>query len=118
MSSIAAEVTMAAKKNKTKHGHYTKTQRDKVLADVRLIGVNAAAEKHGVPQSSVSRWSTAAGVKRSKRKGGAVTSSAHDASGSQTTCLHHTKPAKIYWVQICGWRQKNGAQRSTQGHRR
>ena len=94
MSSIAAEVTMAATKMKTNHGHYTKAERDEVLADVCLLGVNAAAEKHGVPQSSVSRWSTTAGVKRSKRKGRETSKAA--SSTAHLRSAKAAKPAKIY----------------------
>jgi len=43
---------------------YTGADRDKVLATVRKRGINEAARKHGVPQSCVSRWAAAAGVKR------------------------------------------------------
>lgn len=43
---------------------YTDADREKVLATVRKCGINAAAGKHGVPQSCVSRWAAAAGVKR------------------------------------------------------
>jgi len=34
------------------------------VADVPKLGVNAAAEKHGVSQTCVSRWAAAAGVRR------------------------------------------------------
>lgn len=43
---------------------YTAEQRERVLADVPTMGVSAAAKKHGVPQSSVSRWAASAGVAR------------------------------------------------------
>jgi transposase-like protein len=43
---------------------YTAAQREQIVADVRAVGVNAAAKKHGVPQSCVSRWATVGGVKR------------------------------------------------------
>jgi len=48
----------------TKRRSYTLEQREEVLATMRLMGVNAAAEKHGVPQSCVSRWASATGVRR------------------------------------------------------
>jgi transposase InsO family protein len=48
----------------SKRRSYTPEQREAVLADVRTIGVIAAAKKHEVPQSCVSRWATVAGVKR------------------------------------------------------
>ncbi len=48
----------------SKRRSYTTQQREAALADVRAIGVMAASEKHHVPQSCVSRWASAAGVKR------------------------------------------------------
>lgn len=48
----------------SKRRSYTSEQREVVLADVRAIGVMAAAKKHDVPQSCVSRWASVAGVKR------------------------------------------------------
>ncbi|GMV20021.1 MAG: hypothetical protein AMXMBFR56_82450 [Polyangiaceae bacterium] len=47
-----------------KRSSYTSEQRQAVLAAVRAKGVNAAAKEHGVPQSCVSRWASAAGVRR------------------------------------------------------
>jgi transposase InsO family protein len=47
-----------------KRRSYTAKQREPVLADVRTSGVIAAAKKHHVPQSCVSRWASAAGVTR------------------------------------------------------
>jgi transposase InsO family protein len=47
----------------SKRRSYTATEREKILAAVRKAGVNAAAKEHGVPQSCVSRWAAAAGVK-------------------------------------------------------
>lgn len=47
-----------------KRSSYTSEQRQAVLAMVRAKGVNAAAKEHGVPQSCVSRWASAAGVTR------------------------------------------------------
>src|SRR5277367_678388 len=43
---------------------YTKKQRAAAVADVPALGVNEAAKKHGVPQTCVSRWAAAAGVRR------------------------------------------------------
>ena len=43
---------------------YTKQQRAAAVADVPALGVNEAAKKHGVPQTCVSRWAAAAGVRR------------------------------------------------------
>jgi transposase InsO family protein len=47
-----------------KRRSYTTEQRETVLGDVHTSGVNAAAKKHHVPQSCVSRWAAAAGVTR------------------------------------------------------
>jgi transposase-like protein len=47
-----------------KRREYTPAERKAVLADVRRIGVAETATKHGVPKSCVSRWASAAGVKR------------------------------------------------------
>lgn len=52
---------MATKK---KRRHHTAAYRNMVLAEVRTMGVCAAAKKHGVAQSCVSRWAAAAGVTR------------------------------------------------------
>lgn len=43
---------------------YSKDQRKGVLEDVKKLGICGAAKKNSVPQSCVSRWATAAGVKR------------------------------------------------------
>jgi transposase InsO family protein len=43
---------------------YTKEQREAAVSDVRTLGVNGAATKHGVSQSNVSRWAAKAGVVR------------------------------------------------------
>ena len=48
----------------SKRRSYTTEQREAVLADVGAIGVQGASKKHHVPQSCVSRWASAAGVKR------------------------------------------------------
>jgi transposase InsO family protein len=47
----------------SKRRSYTTEQRAAVLADVRELGVNGAAKKHGVPQSCVSRWAAVGAVK-------------------------------------------------------
>ena len=47
-----------------KRREYTAAERKAVLADVRRIGVSETATKHGVAKSCVSRWGSAAGVKR------------------------------------------------------
>jgi len=51
---------MKAKKRRS----YTKGDRESVLHDVPLLGVCAAATKHGVPKGCVSRWASTAGVSR------------------------------------------------------
>lgn len=51
---------MASRKRRS----YTANQREAVLAEVRASGVIAASKKHEVPQSCVSRWASAAGVRR------------------------------------------------------
>lgn len=43
---------------------YTKEQREAAVADVPALGVVAAAEKHGIPQTNVSKWAAMAGVRR------------------------------------------------------
>ena len=58
-----------------KRKKYTTTQREAVLADVLTSGVIAAAKKHRVPQSCVSQWAAAAGVKRVAIQAPATTSS-------------------------------------------
>ena len=49
---------------KSERRRYTKEQRDAAVADVPALGVIKAAEKHGAPQSCVSRWAKDAGVQR------------------------------------------------------
>jgi putative transposase len=39
-----------------KRRRYTDEQRETIVADAERLGVSAAAERHGVPQSCVSRW--------------------------------------------------------------
>ena len=53
---------MAMETNKRQK--YSAKQREAALADVRTIGVVAAAKKHGMTKSCVSRWASDAGVKR------------------------------------------------------
>lgn len=50
----------------SKRRTYTSEQRAAVVADVAASGVQGAATKHGVPQSCVSRWASAAGVARAE----------------------------------------------------
>jgi transposase-like protein len=47
-----------------KRRSYTKEERDAVLADVPGLGVNAAARKHGVPQTTLTRWAQCADIRR------------------------------------------------------
>ena len=51
---------------------YTKEQREAVVADVATDGVRAAAKKHGVPESCVSRWASEAGVVRRQKAAAAA----------------------------------------------
>lgn len=48
----------------SKRRSYGKAEREAALADVPTLGVKGAAEKHGAPQSCVSRWAKDAGVRR------------------------------------------------------
>ena len=48
----------------TKRRSYTSAEREAVLLDVPKVGVCAAAKKHGVSEGCVSRWASAAGVRR------------------------------------------------------
>lgn len=48
----------------SKRRSYTAKQREAVVSDVHASGVIAASKKHDVPQSCVSRWANAAGVRR------------------------------------------------------
>jgi putative transposase len=48
----------------TKRRVYTAAEREAALADVPAMGVMAAASRHGVTQSCLSRWASAAGVRR------------------------------------------------------
>jgi putative transposase len=43
-----------------KRRSYTKAQKEAVIATAKASGVSEASKKHGVPQSCVSRWTTAA----------------------------------------------------------
>lgn len=44
-------------RGRTRHyGKYTNMQRRVVVDDARSLGVSTAAEKHGIPKSTVSRW--------------------------------------------------------------
>jgi len=71
---------------------YTAKKREEVLAEVRTGGVMAAADKHQVPQSSVSRWAKAAGV---TREGSAKTTTEKPAPKRATVAkpARTTKPA-------------------------
>jgi len=62
----------------SKRRSYTAEQRDAVLADVRAMGINAAAKKHDVAQSCVSRWASIAGVTRAARESSASAKPAPD----------------------------------------
>jgi transposase InsO family protein len=63
---------------------YTAEQRETIVGDVPKLGVKAAAKKHGVAQSCVSRWAAARDVKR----GGT-------SEGSPTRAVRSRAPAAI-----------------------
>ena len=46
---------------------YTAEQREAVIRDALQVGVVAAAEQHGVPQSCVSRWSSEARLGKARQ---------------------------------------------------
>ena len=48
----------------SKRRSYSKAEREAAVADVATLGVSGAAEKHGAPQSCVSKWAKDAGVRR------------------------------------------------------
>jgi putative transposase len=48
----------------SKRRSYSKAEREAAVADVPTLGVSGAAEKHGAPQSCVSKWAKDAGVRR------------------------------------------------------
>jgi transposase InsO family protein len=52
----------------SKRRNYTAEQQAIVVADVPLMGVCAAAKKHQIPKTCVSRWAAASGVKRESGK--------------------------------------------------
>ncbi|MDX9724111.1 MAG: transposase [Myxococcota bacterium] len=54
----------------SKRRNYTAEQRAIVVADVPILGICAAAKKHQVPKTCVSRWAAAEGVKREPEKPG------------------------------------------------
>lgn len=64
-------------KSKKQHQH-SEAKRAAVLKDVVEIGVNATAKKHGLAQSSVSRWASSAGVVR-------ATGAGDEAGGSEVS---------------------------------
>jgi len=75
----------------SKRRSYTAEQRGAVLADVRAHGVIAAAKKHKVPQSCVSRWASVAGVTRSEGEG--QTMAADDSVTASTKAMAHAETA-------------------------
>lgn len=50
-----------ARRAARKKRRYSAEERKRAVEDARMLGVNAAAEKHGVPQCNVSRWLKKAG---------------------------------------------------------
>ncbi len=47
---------------------YTNEEREAVLVDVPALGISAAARKHGVPQTTLTKWAQVAGAKTMARK--------------------------------------------------
>ena len=82
----------------SKRRRYTTEEREAALADVRAIGVKAASEKHDVPQSCVSRWASAAGVKRVGGKPLALVTTAPSETSSpraQASAAPSARPAPV-----------------------
>lgn len=84
-----------------KRRQYTAAEREAVLKDVHEVGVNAAAKRHGVSQSCVSRWASAAGVARatgaleeSPRRKPSQASSATSSSDAPAKEASRTKDAQ------------------------
>ena len=77
---------MEASKRRT----YTSEQRAAVVADVAASGVRGAATKHGVPQSCVSRWASAAGITRAE---GARSARASATKGEDTSTPREPAPS-------------------------
>jgi transposase InsO family protein len=75
----------------TKRRVYTAAEREAALADVPAMGVMAAAKRHGVTQSCLSRWASAAGVRRtSSREGIGAHAAGADASGGAAEAVEGT----------------------------
>jgi putative transposase len=55
-------------KVQTSRRTYSKEQREAAVADVAHLGVCKAAEKHSIPKGCVSRWASAAGVRRKDQR--------------------------------------------------
>ena len=53
-----------ASERSSKRRQYTEAEREAAVQDVPAMGVREAARKHEVPESCVSQWAKAAGVKR------------------------------------------------------
>lgn len=89
---------MAGKK-KGRRRRYTQAERRGVLADVRTLGVSAAARKHGVPQTSVSAWVKAArelGAKSGSRVAAAGPSAAVSGGAARVGAKSKARVAKSY----------------------
>jgi len=69
----AVEVNVASKQQsngtRQRRRQYTTEQRKAVVKDALRVGVVAAAEQHGVPQSCVSRWSSEARLGKAALQG-------------------------------------------------
>jgi transposase InsO family protein/transposase-like protein len=86
---------MVARKRRT----YSEKRREAVLEDVVRLGVCEAASKHGVPESCVSRWAKAAGVRRGQApatdEGKAGTAAPKPKTGKPASTADTTKAAAV-----------------------
>jgi len=70
----------------SKRRQYTKKERAKAVAEAEKIGVCAAARKHGIPQSCVSRW-------RSEARRGAVAAKSKRSRGARAVAADTPSPS-------------------------
>ncbi len=77
-----------------KRATYTKEQRDAVLISVGEEGVCAAARKHEVSPGTVSRWASAAGVKRTE-EGAKRPAKATSPLAAEPSSRERQEPAKL-----------------------
>ena len=65
-----------------KRRQYTASEKEAAVRDAGEMGVCAAAKKHGIPQSCVSRWTTDAG----RKSGGGVAGTSFWGTLDSATC--------------------------------